>query len=117
MLLRAEKKVMSSIYRLCKEKSSQLVEPSELIRFVGDKDVDKSELEKIITALNQDGYFDLVYSDRHGEKVYCITLTEKGKAFKRDGVRFKRNIIFRVLLSLALAVFSFLVGLVLKNIF
>ena len=67
--------------------------------------------------LYKDGYFDLIYSDRHGERVYCITLLNKGKAFFRGKKIFKRNLLFRVLVTLLLAVLSFITGLILKAIF
>jgi len=117
MLVRAERKVMATIYGACKDKNSLLIEPIDLLKMVAIPDLTLGEIEKIVIALSQDGYIDLIYTDRRGQTAYCIALTEKGKGFLRDGTNFKRNVIFRILLSLGLAVFSFLVGLILRNVF
>lgn len=108
---------MSVIFKECSKRSSLLVTPSDLISMVGVKGVAINSIDKIITDLNMDGYFDLVYSDRHGETVYCIALTEKGKGFERNKKVFKRNVVFRVGLTVVLAFLSFIIGLILKAIF
>ena len=46
-----------------------------------------------------------------------ITLTEKGKGYIRSVKEFRRNLLFRLCLSAALAVFSFVIGLILKAVF
>lgn len=117
MLTKTENKVMKVVYDECIKRSALLITPSDLIKAVGEKDVTQSALEKILTDLNLDGYFDLVYSDRRGETVYCIALTEKGKGYARNRKVFKRNLLFRVGLTVALAFLSFIIGLILKAIF
>ena len=117
MLTKSENRVMRAVYSAALGKPAVLITPADLLKLAGDDGLTLSRLEKIVTALHQDGYFDLVYSDRHGETVYCITLSEKGKAFRRDAVVMKRNLIFRIGLSVGLAVLSFLIGLLLKAIF
>ena len=117
MLSKKENRVMGVLYSAAKDKKSVLISPIDLLKLAGPDNVTLTELEKIVVALNQDGYYDLVYSDRHGETVYCITLTEKGKAYKRDALVMKRNLIFRLGLSVGLAVLSFLIGLILKAVF
>jgi hypothetical protein len=76
-----------------------------------------SQVEKLVKDLNTDGYFDLVYSDRRGETVYCISLTNKGKGFLRDKKLLKRNLIYRLVLSVSFAILSFIIGLILKRLF
>ena len=117
MLIKTENKVMSAIYKECIKKNPLLITPRDLIKNVGEKGITPTVLEKVLTDLNMDGYFDLVYSDRHGETVYCISLTEKGKGFQRNKKVFKRNLIFRIGLSIALAFLSFIIGLILRAIF
>lgn len=117
MLSRKENHVMKAVFSKGSGKSSLLITPTDLINIVGKDKVKKSELDKIIVDLSRDGYFDLVYSDRRGETVYCLTLTKKGKGFNRDRINFKRNLIFRLLLTVGLAVVSFIIGLILKKIF
>lgn len=106
---------MQGIYNLSADKKAVLISPQDIVSLVGEITI--SEVENIVSLLSQDGYFDLVYSDRHGEAVYCITLTEKGKGFKRDETHQKRNLIYRISLSVGLAFLSFIIGLVLKAIF
>ena len=115
MLTRAENKVMTAILAACGDKTSLLVTPHDVLARV--QDLTASELDKIVENLHCDGYFDLIFSDRHGEKVYCITLTDKGKGYLRSVKELRRNVIFRLCLSAGLAVVSFVIGLILKAIF
>lgn len=117
MLTSAEKRVMDTIYVQCKDKHSTIISPTDITRLTDKYGVGLNRVEKTVKDLYMDGYFDMVYSDRRGETVYCITLTEKGKAYMRNAKVMKRNLIFKIGFSFALAVFSFLVGVVLKAIF
>ncbi len=117
MLSKKENSVMNAVYLLCKERASGLVSPIDLLKVVGGKQFTLSQLEKVLQALSQDGYFDMIYSDRRGETVYCISLTEKGKAYSRERKVFKRNLVYRLGLSAVFAVISFLIGLILKAVF
>lgn len=117
MLTKTESKLMQIIYAECQRRGALLITPYDLINMSGEKGLTESTLEKMLDELNLDGYFDLVYTDRHGERVFCITLTEKGKGFNRNRKVFKRNLIFRIALTVALAVLSFVTGIILKAIF
>ena len=116
MLTKTESKVMDAVFSRCEGKVSELISPVDLCRMAGGS-VSLSNLENTLSALSQDGYFDMIYSDRHGETVYCITLTEKGKAHKRNKKVFKRNLIFRLGLTIVLAIVSFVIGIILKAVF
>lgn len=116
MLNKRESKVMFALLSACGEKSSALVAPGDLYARVKE-DMDFPDMERAVENLNLDGYFDLILSDRRGEKVYCVTLTEKGKGYIRSVKEFRRNLLFRLCLSAALAVFSFVIGLILKAVF
>lgn len=116
MLTKRESRVMSVLYNECSGKSSALVSPADVARLAGG-DVTAAQVEKIAADLAMDGYLDIVYSDRHGERILCITLLEKGKAFRRSELVAKRNLVYRIGLSVALAVVSFLIGLILKAVF
>jgi DNA-binding MarR family transcriptional regulator len=117
MLNKTESKVMSVIYSSCSQRNSLLITPLDLKSLIGEGSLKEQELDKIVDDLYKDGYYDLVFSERRGEKVYCITLTEKGKGFNRNKKIMKRNILFRLTLSAGLALFSFIIGLILKAIF
>ena len=117
MLERLEKKVLSTLVYELKEKSAILISPLDLVKIVNEESLSISRLEKIINDLSVDGYFDLVYSDRRGETVYCISLLEKGKGFLRSEKQRKRNLLARLFLTIGFAFISFLVGVILRKIF
>ncbi len=117
MLSRIENKVLISLLNVCKQKGAILISPIDLLKIVGTEHLTLSELEKILEDLSTDGYFDLVYSDRRGEKVFCITFLEKGKGYIRSESLEKRNLIKRFGLTIGFAILSFLVGIILKKIF
>jgi hypothetical protein len=112
-----ENKIMQVIYSFGQKKNPFLLTPNDIISMSGQKNVTKIELENILQNLAMDGYFDIIYSERNGDTVYCITLLTKGKAFSRSKKNFKRNLILRIVLSASLAVMSFLIGLLLKTVF
>ncbi len=117
MLDRIEKKVVLTLCNELKDKTAILISPLDLLKMVGVENLTISRLEKIINDLSTDGYFDLVYSDRRGETVYCISLLERGKGFLRSEKQRKRNLVARLFLTIGFAIVSFLVGLILKKIF
>lgn len=117
MLNKTERKLLHALNEVCGKRQTFLVSPIDLIKISSVKELNTEKLDRVLTELYMDGYFDLIVTDRHGEKVYCITLTEKAKGYERSVKVFKRNIIFRVCLTTALAVFSFLIGVILKRIF
>lgn len=117
MLSGKENKIMTCISSVCKQRDSVLITPKDLITTAMLNDVSENDLEAIMHDLENDGYFDLVYSERKGEKIYCITLLEKGRGYDRSKRLLKRSLLFKVGLSAALAVFSFLIGLLLKSVF
>lgn len=117
MLSKTENKVMLAVYGACVEKATQLISPVDLIRLSGLEKLTQNKLERVMEDLSADGYFDLIYSDRRGEKIYCVTLTDKGKGYIREKRVHKRYILMRLCLTVGLAILSFIIGLILKAIF
>ncbi len=115
MLSKLENKVMGAIYARCKNNSAVLIEKNSLVSLAGDNGEER--LDKIVNDLYTDGFFDLVYTERQGEKVYCITLTEKGKGYPREAMLVKRTLMFKLVVTVGFAIFSFILGLILKAIF
>ena len=115
MLSKKERKVMRILFLRCSDKPSALVSPQSIKNQCEELSV--SEIDGIVKALSQDGYYDLIYSERQGEKVYCISFSEKGKGFLRSEKVFKRNLAYRFGLTFVFALLSFVIGLVLKAIF
>ena len=117
MLSIREQKVMQILYKESLDKSAILISPVDLSRMLGQESFSISQVEKLIADLNTDGYFDLVYSDRHGQVVYCISLTVKGKNFLRDQKLIKRNLIYKLGVTIIFAFISFIIGVILRKIF
>ena len=117
MLSKTENKVMTAIYYQSRTKRSVLLSAVDVVEKAGLKVSDVSRVDRIIADLSADGYFDLVLSERHGQRVFCITLTDKGKGFLRSEKIGRRNLVFRFFLSIGFALLSFIIGLILKAIF
>ena len=118
MLSRRESEVMGAVFELCAGKGSCLVSPYDLLGALPSRRRYTAErLDAILHSLEQDGCFDLISSDRKGEKVYVITLRPNGRAFRRSGVQMRRAVAFRIALSVAGAVVTFVVGLILRAAF
>lgn len=116
MLSKAETRVMGVLYEECFKKRAALLSPHDLAKKAGGE-LTASETEKIVGDLASDGYVDFVYSDRRGETVFCVSLTEKGKGFPRSVKMIKRNLIFRLGLTAVFAALSFVIGLILRAVF
>lgn len=117
MLSKTENRIMCYISSEAKTKDSLLLNPTDVLSRLGLKGVSVSQLEGCLEGLSADGYFDLIYSDRHGERVYCILVTNRGKHFERNGQQIKRNLLFKLVLTVSFAILSFIIGLILKAIF
>ena len=109
---------MNAVYALCHEKGVCLISPAELIDLLPlRKKYTEERLEEMLTQLALDDYFELLSSERKGEKMYVISLRTKGQAYKRCSLQQKRDVAVKMLLAVASAVVAFVVGLILKRIF
>ena len=118
MLNRRETEIMRAVYDLCHEKGVCLVSPSEILALLPPrKRYTEEQLEEILHELALDDYFELLSSERKGEKMYVISLRTNGYAFKRGYVQMRRDAAVKILWAVASAVVAFLVGLILKRIF
>ena len=118
MLNRRESEVMQAVYSLCREDGRCLGAPADLLKLWPKKEkCTEEKLEKILKALELDDYFEMISSDRKGEKMYVITLHPNGFAFKRSSVQMRRDLFFKVSWTILSAILAFLVGLLMKRIF
>ncbi len=118
MLNRGETEVMNRVYSLCHEKGVCLISPTELLAMLPRKKRhDEAWLDNILSELALDGYFELLSSERKGEKMYVISLKESGYAFKRYFAQMRRDGAVKILWAITSAVVAFLVGIILKRIF
>ena len=118
MLNRRETEVMNAVYALCHEKGVCLISPAELLALLPPRKRWTEEwLEGVLNELALDEYFELLSSERKGEKMYVISLRANGYAFKRCFAQMKRDFAVKMLWAVASAVVAFLVGLILTRIF
>ena len=100
MLNREENEIMRAVYELCGGKGCCLVSPYDLMSLLPAK--------RGYTAERV---------DRKGERMYVITLHPNGEAYPRERLQMRRSIAFKIGLSVAGAVITFLVGLLLRLAF
>ena len=113
-----ENDVMAAVYSLCDGTEGCLVSPIDIISVLpGNAKVDPDELDDILNALRCDGYFDLINSERMGQKMYVINLKENGFAWKRTSKQRQRDVTFKIFLAFLGALATFIFGIILKTIF
>lgn len=118
MLNRCENEIMSAIYALCDGTDGCLVSPFDILAVLPDgRRYSHEKLEDIIFALKCDGYFDVITSERKGEKMYVINLKENGFAYKRTAKQKQRDVFFKIFLAFVGATATFLFGVILKGLF
>ncbi len=118
MLDKRESEVMNAVYSLASEKGICLVSPSELLSLLPPKKkYDEEQVEKILSALALDDYFELLSSERKGEKMYVISMHPNGYAYKRSSLQQKRDLVLKLGWAITSAVIAFLVGWILKWLF
>ena len=118
MLNRRENEVMKRVYELAGEGGICLVTPSEILSALPPREKwTEEDLEKTLHDLKMDDYFDLLYTDRKGEKTYVITLHAAGQAYPRAALQLRRSLTLKLVWAVASAVIAFLVGWILKFIF
>ena len=118
MLNRRETEVMNAVYALCHEKGVCLISPAEMLALLPARRKRTEDwLENVLNELALDEYFDLLSSERKGEKMYVISLRANGYAFKRCSAQRRRDAAVKIFWAVTSAVVAFLVGVVLKRIF
>lgn len=106
---------MLAVFSLCEEKGACFSSNEKIFKILSKKTkITPNEIENILDVLCQDEYIDIVKSDCN--KLYCIVLMQKGKAFKRSMVNFRKELLFRALLTVALAFLSILITTIIKKI-
>ena len=77
MLSRYEDEIMSAVFSLCDGTGGCLVSPIEILSILPVKrKYTPEKVDGILYDLMCDGYFDLITSERKGEKMYVINLKE-----------------------------------------
>lgn len=118
MLSKKENDVMSAVYCLCDGTDGCLVSQGDILSVTSKKNhLSPEELDDILNALHCGGYFDIINSERKGEKMYVISLKENGFAFKRAASQRRRDITFRIFLAFLGAFATFIFGIILRSVF
>ena len=118
MLTKRENEVMNAVYALCQTGGVCLLAPAELLaQLPVRKKYTEEGLEDVLKQLALDDYFELLSSERKGEKMYVISLRANGYAFKRGYVQMRRRAMLKIFWAVVSAVIAFTVGLLLKRIF
>lgn len=118
MLNRQESEVMNAVYTLCHTQPLSLLSPAEILSALPQrKKYDEEKLEEILNALALDNYFELLSSERKGEKMYVISLRANGIAYKRSALQQRRDLTLKLCWAITSAVIAFLVGCLLRRIF
>ena len=118
MLSRKEKMLMQYILKESGNKDTCLLLPIDIEHALAPKySINQIEAQAILDGLVQENYINLVYSDKNGELIYCISILPKGKSFYREQKNTKKSWAGAVVRTILLAILSFVMGLILKAIF
>lgn len=96
-----------------------LVSPLDLLTKIPYKiRFEETELDEILNQLVLDNYFTCERAKKpNGDMMYIITLVENGISYLRDKKVAQRKLVFRIILTAAIATFSFSIKYILKAIF
>ena len=118
MLNRKEYEIMDAVYTLCQGREVCLVAPAEILALLSPRrKYTEEQVEKLLGELALDNYFELLSSERKGEKMYVISLHSSGYAYKRCELQRRRDFALKIGWAILSATIAFLVGWVLKMIF
>ena len=118
MLSRSENEIMRAVYDLCDGTDGCLVSHVDILCLLPPKrKYDIPKIDSVLHDLSYDGYFDIITSERKGEKMYVINLKESGMSYKRMIRQRQRDIAFRIALAFVGALATFLFGLIIRGLF
>ena len=118
MLNKRENEVMRAVYELCRDRENCLVSPYELLCVLPYKrKYTIEQLEKLLSVLEKDDYFDIIHTERKGEPVYVITMHFKGNAYERTMQQRRREVLFRILIAVGSAVATGIVSIFVRMLF
>lgn len=117
-LNKKEDEVMRAVFDLAGGREQILVSPFEIIAMLPPKtNYGEEKLLSVLRALELDGYFELIQTDRKGERMYVIRMKEEGLAYGRTDVQRRRKLMFKLAVTVACAVLTFVIGMILRAIF
>ncbi len=118
MLNKREKYIMGYIYRACSEKGVCILPQDEVFEAVQQRfQLGKQEIDGLLRCLEMDDYIDVVRTEKDGAQYYCITLHFKGKGYLRELQNYRRQIYFKVVLTVATALLGVVLTKMLLSLF
>ena len=106
---------MGAVFQLSEGKERFIVAPYELLAVLPPRlKFDEEKLGVTMHALELDDYFELVESDRKGERVFVIIMHEKGLAYKRSDAQRRRKMYFKIAATVLCGALSAIVGILIK---
>lgn len=119
MLNKKTKALMRSVYNHAVEKDGVcLVSQIDLLEDMPSKlRFYRDDLEPSLRSLMLEGYFEIVESEKKGERYYCITLMQAGYDFSRIIAQEKRAIKFKIALTIGGVILSFILSRIISSIF
>lgn len=116
-LSKRENAVMSAVFQLSEGKERFLVSPYELIAVLPPRmNFDEEKLYRALRSLELDGYFELIESDRKGERVFVVHMREAGRSFRRSDAVRRRRIYYKIAVTVLCGILSALVGILVKSL-
>lgn len=117
-LNKREDAVMNAVFTLSAGRERLIAAPYDILALLPPKmKFDEEKLERVLRDLGLDGYFELIFSDRKGERVYVLHLTGRGLNYRRQDRQLRRSVWFRWGVAAIGAVITALVGFIIRLIF
>ncbi len=118
MLNKNEKRIMNVLLNLCKNNNTCLTSHDDIVKRLKSKEyLTRKEVDDILEKLSLEGYIDCTLTDNRGKRGYCVTVLKKGAGFTREEKDKNKILWGRIGITVALAILSFAVTLILKSIF
>ena len=116
-LSKRENAVMGAVFQLSEGKERFLAAPYELLALLPPRlNFDEEKLSRILRSLELDGYFELIESDRKGERVFVIIMHDSGRSYQRSDRQRRRKMYYKIAVTLLCGALSALVGLLVKSL-
>ena len=108
---------MGAVFRLSEGKERFLAAPYELLSALPPRQkFTEEKLYRALRSLELDGYFELIESERKGERVFVIIMHDAGRSFQRSDAARRRRVYYKIALTLLCGALSALVGILVKSL-
>lgn len=109
---------MNAVYSLCDGTDGCLISPFDVMSVLpARKKYTAGKVENALQELKNEGYLDLISSERKGERMYVVSLKESGQSFKSGAKQKRQELLNKIFMAFVGAVATFIFGLILKAVF